>query len=194
MLSRETLHHRPTPQKLLARVLETPELGAQIRSLPSPVLGKLIDHVGLEDAAELVALATTEQLSQIFDADLWRSERPGEDERFDAQRFLLWLEIMLEAGERFVADRLAELPQELVTLAFHRHLLDGMPAGYAAEDGAALRFVGDELVEVVASRPEARAYKLERRGSRVLETRLATRYLGAEAPAALIPLAVRAAA
>lgn len=78
--------------------------------------------------------------------------------------------------------------------AFYRHLLDGMPAGYAAEDGAALRFVGDELVEVVASRPEARAYKLERRGSRVLETRLATRFLGAEAPAALIPLAVRAAA
>jgi hypothetical protein len=58
-----------------------------------------------------------------------------------------------------------------------------MPPGYAAEDGAALRFVGDELVEVVASRPEARAYKLERRGSQILETRLATRYLGAEAPA-----------
>src|SRR5947199_321144 len=56
--------------------------------------------------------------------------------------------------------------------AFHRHLLDGMPAGFAAEDGAALRFVGDELVEVVASRPEARAYKLEQRGSQVLETRL----------------------
>jgi peptidase E len=78
--------------------------------------------------------------------------------------------------------------------AFHRHLLDGMPAGYAAEDGAALRFVGDELVEVVASRPEARAYKLERRGSCVLETRLATRYLGADAPAAVIQLMPRAAA
>jgi dipeptidase E len=70
--------------------------------------------------------------------------------------------------------------------AFHSHLLDGMPAGYAAEDGAALRFVGDELVEVVASRPEARAYKLELRGNHVLETRLATRYLGAEAPAAVM--------
>ena len=34
--------------------------------------------------------------------------------------------------------------------AFRRHLLDGMPSGYAAEDGAALRFVGDELAEVVA--------------------------------------------
>jgi hypothetical protein len=69
-----------------------------------------------------------------------------------------------------------------------------MPAGYAAEDGAALRFVGSELVEVVASRPEARAYKLERRGSHILETRLATRYLGADAPAAVIPLARQAAA
>jgi peptidase E len=78
--------------------------------------------------------------------------------------------------------------------AFHRHLLDGMPAGYAAEDGAALRFVGSELVEVVASRPEARAYKLERRGSHILETRLATRYLGAEAPATVIPLPRQAAA
>jgi peptidase E len=78
--------------------------------------------------------------------------------------------------------------------AFQRHLLDGMPAGYAAEDGAALRFVGDELVEVVASRPEARAYKLELRGSQVLETRLATRYLGAEAPATMVPLMPRAAA
>jgi dipeptidase E len=64
--------------------------------------------------------------------------------------------------------------------AFHKHLLDGMPSGYAAEDGAALRFVGDELVEVVSSRPEARAYKLERRGWLVRETRLATRFLGAE--------------
>jgi dipeptidase E len=72
--------------------------------------------------------------------------------------------------------------------AFHRHLLDGMPSGYAAEDGSALRFVGDELVEVAASRPDARAYKLERRGSQILETSLPTRYLGAEAQATVIPL------
>jgi dipeptidase E len=73
--------------------------------------------------------------------------------------------------------------------AFHRHLLEGMPSGYAAEDGTALRFVGDELVEVVASQPAARAYKLEARGPRVVETRLATRYLGAEPPTAALPLA-----
>jgi hypothetical protein len=104
-------------------VLEAPELAAQIQALPAPVLGKLIQHVGLEDAGELVALATTEQLARIFDEELWRSARPGEDERFDSERFVLWLEIMLEAGERAVAERLAELPQDLVTLAFQRHLL-----------------------------------------------------------------------
>jgi hypothetical protein len=87
------------------------------------VLGKLIEHVGLEDSAELIALASAEQLAQVFDEQLWQSARAGEDERFDAGSFLLWLQVMLEAGERFTAERLAELPLDLVTLGFHRHLL-----------------------------------------------------------------------
>jgi dipeptidase E len=78
--------------------------------------------------------------------------------------------------------------------AFHRHLLDGMPAGYAAEDGAALRFIGDELVEVVASRRQATAFSLERVGGRVAETRLEARFLGADAPGTVVPLASQAAA
>jgi len=123
MLSRRTLKHPPSPRKLLARVLEAPELSTQVRSLPGPVLGKLIDHVGLEDAGELLALATTEQLAQIFDEDLWKSARPGEDECFDSERFLLWLELLLESGDRVVAERLAELPIDLVTLALHRHVM-----------------------------------------------------------------------
>jgi peptidase E len=68
--------------------------------------------------------------------------------------------------------------------AFHKHLLDGMVSGYAAEDGTGLHFVGTELEQVVASRPAARAYRLERRGPLVVETRLATRYLGAPEPTA----------
>lgn len=123
MLSRTTLHHRPSSRQLLARVLDAPELAPQVRALPGALLGRLIDHVGLEDAAELVALASTEQLSEIFDHELWQSTRPGEDERFDSERFLTWLEIMLEGGERCVAEHLAELPQELLTLALQRHLL-----------------------------------------------------------------------
>jgi hypothetical protein len=122
-------------------VLETPGLTAQVQALPATVLGKLIEHVGLEDAGELVALATTEQLAGIFDEDLWRSNRVGEDERFDSERFLLWLEVLLEGGDRCVADRLAELPPDLLTLAFHRHLLvlalDDLQAELTAGDDEA---------------------------------------------------------
>ena len=94
-----------------------------MQSLPAAALGKLIDHVGLEDAGEIVALATTEQLRGVFDDDLWRAERPGQDETFDADRFGRWLEIMLEAGEEFAAERLVELPEDLVTLALAKHVL-----------------------------------------------------------------------
>ncbi|MEO8571336.1 MAG: peptidase E [Chloroflexota bacterium] len=54
-----------------------------------------------------------------------------------------------------------------------------LPAGYAADDGAALVFRGTTLTEVVASRPEARGYRVERGSARdALETELPTRYLG----------------
>ncbi|MBM2823886.1 MAG: peptidase [Thermoleophilia bacterium] len=44
----------------------------------------------------------------------------------------------------------------------YRDLVDeGLPSGYAADDGAALHFVGAALREVVASRPGARAYRVE---------------------------------
>jgi hypothetical protein len=113
----------PGSRELLARILEQPSLVAAVQALPAAALGRLINHVGLEDAGEIVALATTEQLRHVFDDDLWRSERPGQDESFDADRFALWLEIMLEAGEETAAQRLVELPEDLVTLALGRHVL-----------------------------------------------------------------------
>ena len=62
--------------------------------------------------------------------------------------------------------------------ALHGWLRDGMPAAYAADDGAALHFVGDDVAQVVASRTSARAYRVECHHDRVVTTQLATRYLG----------------
>ena len=46
---------------------------------------------------------------------------------------------------------------------YERLVAEGvLPAGYAADDGAALVFHGGELAEVVAARPDARAYRVER--------------------------------
>jgi dipeptidase E len=53
-----------------------------------------------------------------------------------------------------------------------------LPDGWAADDGAAVHFVGTDLAEVVSSRPDARAYRLERTADGATETELATRYLG----------------
>jgi peptidase E len=51
--------------------------------------------------------------------------------------------------------------------------------GLAADDGAGLVFRGTSLVEVVASRPAARGYRVERGpDGKAVETELATRYLG----------------
>jgi dipeptidase E len=45
----------------------------------------------------------------------------------------------------------------------YRRLVDAgeLPPGLAAEDGAALHFVGTELAEAVAGRPDARAFRVE---------------------------------
>lgn len=50
--------------------------------------------------------------------------------------------------------------------------------GWAADDGAALVFEGRELREVVSSRADARAYRVERRNEDVTEATLEARYLG----------------
>lgn len=62
--------------------------------------------------------------------------------------------------------------------AYRNAIRNGMPSGYAADDGAALYFRGAELVEVVTSREGAAAYRLELVNGEVTETRLPVRYLG----------------
>ena len=122
-MSKPVRFTKAAPRQLLARLLEQPGIVHQVRSLEPRALARLVDHVGLEDAGELVALATPEQLGRVFDEDVWHSARPGEDESFDPDRFALWLEVLLDAGEEVVAEKLAGLPEELVLLGLGRHVL-----------------------------------------------------------------------
>ncbi len=62
--------------------------------------------------------------------------------------------------------------------AYQRAVAEGMPGGYAADDGAALHFVGTKLVEAVSSRPNAKAYRVESRAGQIAEEPLTTRFLG----------------
>jgi dipeptidase E len=62
---------------------------------------------------------------------------------------------------------------------YHRLVAEGFPAGFAADEAAALHFRDGALVEAVASRPGASAYRVEAVDGRAVETPLPTRLLGA---------------
>lgn len=155
-----------TTRGLVSALLAEPDLPARVREMPPAQLARVVARVGLEDASELVALATAEQLLVVLDEDAWRSPAPGEDDRFDPARFVTWLEVLVEAGDAVVADKLAGLPEDLLVLALHARLLVVPMARLAdeiaeAEDGElADKALSDHLHEeldevmVVAREPD----------------------------------------
>ena len=63
--------------------------------------------------------------------------------------------------------------------AFHACIARGeLSDGVAADDGAAIHYIGTTLVEAISSRPEARAFTVIRKSNRAVERPLETRYLG----------------
>ncbi|MEP6914502.1 MAG: DUF6178 family protein [Acidobacteriota bacterium] len=124
--------------RLLDRILDTPHLAQVIPRLQPELLHRVVQAIGLEDSGELLAMATPGQLAGVFDLDLWRPDRPGVDEQFDADRFGLWLEVLVEAGADVAARTLAGMDAGLVIAALAQHVRVIDPA-------AGIRLRGDEL-------------------------------------------------
>jgi hypothetical protein len=103
-----------SPRDLLARISGTPYLARAVPHLPPELLHGVIERCGLADCGELLALTTTEQLSALFDLDLWRPEAGGTDERFDASRFCAWLDVLTEVGIDGAARRVAAMDTGVV--------------------------------------------------------------------------------
>ena len=95
---------------------------------------RVIGAYGLEDCGELVAHATPAQLSRIFDLDLWRPARPGLDEEFDAERFGIWIEILVDAGADLAAEKLSHIPVGQLIPGFAHHVRVFDIAAIAAYD------------------------------------------------------------
>jgi hypothetical protein len=108
-------------QTLLQRLLNAPDLTTIVPRLPPDVLQRVIQTCGLEDCAEFVALATPWQLARILDIDLWRARTPGADEGFDADRFGLWIAVVMEAGAAVAAEKVRGLDIELVIAGLLQH-------------------------------------------------------------------------
>jgi hypothetical protein len=90
--------------------------------LQPELLHRVITVYGLEDCVDLVAEVTPQQLSHVFDLDLWHPPRAGLDEQFDAGRFGLWIEVLVEAGADVAAAKLAQMPIEQLIAGFAHHV------------------------------------------------------------------------
>jgi peptidase E len=76
--------------------------------------------------------------------------------------------------------------------AYHRAIKDGLAPGYGVGDGAALRFVGSELVEVVGDQRGAAAFFVSaHEDGRVVERALRVRFLGDEGSESMLMAAKR---
>lgn len=120
---RDVKHSRNnTSRGLVKKLLDNPQLPAYIANLETPVLGKLIRHVGLNDSQELMALATPSQLQELMEMEAWHNERPGHEESFDPDKFMEWVEAWYDMGPAFMAQKLIDVGDELLTLAFMKFL------------------------------------------------------------------------
>lgn len=107
---------------LVHALVEDREMVRAVRLLEPGVLGELVRHVGIEDSGGLLALATPEQLRGLADDDLWRANLEG-TESFDAGRFGLWVEVLVEEGIGVAADALVALDEDLLAHALGNHML-----------------------------------------------------------------------
>jgi hypothetical protein len=133
---------------LLDRILNTPSLEQVVPRLRPDLLHRVIQTCGLEDCGEIVALATPEQLARIFDLDLWRAARAGRDEQFDADRFGVWLEVLVETGAAAAAQKLVGMDVDLVIAGLAQHTLVYDLAAvtpYETTDGELITFYADAI-------------------------------------------------
>src|SRR5262245_6372300 len=148
----------------LDRILNTPRLEQVVPRLQPDLLHRVIQSCGLEDCGDLVSLATSQQLARIFDLDLWHAARPGPDEQFDAGRFGVWVEVLVESGAEAAAQKLAGIDVGLVVAGLAKHVLvydRAAATPYETLDG--------ELIEV--SRADDNGLTFDMRGYLVVAKR-----------------------
>ncbi len=106
----------------LERLLNTRDLERIVPRLPPEVLHRVIQHFGLEQCGEFLALASAAQILRVLDADVWRTRADGLDAGFDADRFGLWLTVLMESGPAVAAGKLMGLDLAFVACGLIHHI------------------------------------------------------------------------
>jgi hypothetical protein len=124
-----------SPIHSLFNIVDNPALPAVLGHIQPKTLARLIDRVGLNDAAEIMALVPVRNLLRALDEAVWKSPRPGASQEFDPAEFISWLQVWLEVDDLFVAERLTAINDEYLAMCFSSVLfVDGNSSSGFADD------------------------------------------------------------
>lgn len=97
-------------------ILSCPDAQRLVRSFTDESLFFTVKEIGLEDSAELLSLASGEQVCTLLDLDCWKRDR------LDISSLLDWLELIIEAGDRTVGEFLNSIDLQLLVAFLKRFI------------------------------------------------------------------------
>lgn len=100
-----------------------------VHHLPELDLFLTVKEVGEKDAFPLLSLTTPEQFQFVLDLDCWKKDR------LDRGSILHWIEILLESGEKKIAQFVQSTDLEFLALLFKKFLRVTTHEGEPAEAG-----------------------------------------------------------
>ena len=95
-------------------IISEPDAAQLVPTLPVQELYYAIKEVGLADAAELVALATPQQVQGFVDLDAW------ERDHLDENKINAWIETLADAGYEKLGSVVEALDAEMIALWLQR--------------------------------------------------------------------------
>jgi hypothetical protein len=107
----------PSGDALLRSLLDDPAAPAIVARVPSVALHRLLSEIGLADSAEVLEMATPEQVREVLDLQLWQ---PGGE--LDAEAALDWLSLLASLEPEVASRHLRALDIELLSLTLLRHI------------------------------------------------------------------------
>jgi len=94
-----------------------------VRQLPELEVFLTVKEVGEKDCLDLISMTTPDQFQYLLDIDLWKKDQ------LDPEKILQWMETLLEAGEKKVAQFIQSTDLEFMALLMKKFLhvttLDG---------------------------------------------------------------------
>ncbi|MCX8117871.1 MAG: DUF6178 family protein [Desulfobacterota bacterium] len=87
-----------------------------VTALPEQEVFFTVKEVGERDCLDLIALTTPEQFQYLLDLEFWKRDQ------LDPEKVLHWIEILLESGEKKVAQFLRTTDLEFIVLLLKKFL------------------------------------------------------------------------